>query len=73
LITYRSSKIIEDWKIFKEVIKKTKYLFFDDKIQEIALNNQRPWDLINLVKNCKMPTIEALQYNGCSYIEINNL
>ena len=52
--------MIEDWKIFKHVIKKTKHLFFDEKIQEITSKNQRPWDLINWAKKCKLLVIEAL-------------
>jgi len=36
---YKSSKMIEDWKIFKDVIKKTKHLFFNDEIQEITSKN----------------------------------
>ena len=55
LTRYRSSKIIEDQKTFKEVIKKTKHLFFDNKIQEITSKNKKPWDLMNWVKksaNC---------------------
>jgi len=73
LSNYRSFKMIEDWKIFKEVIKKTKCLFFNDEIQEIALINQRPWDLINWVKKCKLPAIEVLQYNSQLCIKINDL
>ena len=42
LSKYRSSKTIEDWRNFKRVIKKTKYIFFDNKIQEITLKNKRP-------------------------------
>ena len=42
LTRYRSFKTLEDWKVFKEVIKKTKHLFFNNKIQEITLKNRRP-------------------------------
>ena len=42
MTNYKSSKMIEDWKIFKGVVKKTKHLFFNDKIQEITLKNCRP-------------------------------
>jgi len=47
LVKYRSSKKVEDWKAFKETIKKMKRLFFDDKIQEIVSKNQKLWNLIN--------------------------
>ena len=47
LNTYRFSKLLEDWKEFKKIVKKTKHIFFNDKIQEIALKNKRPWDFIN--------------------------
>ena len=36
------SKLTEDWKLFKRVVKKTKRLFFNDKIQEITLKNHKP-------------------------------
>jgi len=55
--------MIEDWKIFKQVIKKIKYIFFDNKIQEIALKNCRLWNLISWVKN-KLPEIKVLQFNS---------
>ena len=68
LMSYRSSKLIEGWKTFKRIIKKTKKLFFNDKIQEFTLKNCRLWDLMIWVKKCKIPAIEVLQYNGQSIL-----
>jgi len=53
-------RILDNRKMFKSTVKKTKYLFFDDKIKEIASKNRRPWELINWVKKQKLLAIEAL-------------
>lgn len=42
LTAYRSSKSVEDEKDFKKTVKITKHTFFNNKIQEITLNNCRP-------------------------------
>ena len=35
--------------------------------------NKRPWNLINWVKKCKLLVIEALQFNSCLYIKLEDL
>lgn len=73
LNTYWAFKSLADWKEFKAYVKKTKKLFFNKKIQEIALKNKQPWDLMNWVKKHKLPAIEALQFNRQLYIELENI
>jgi len=48
-------------------------LFFDNKTQEIALKNKRPWDLINRVKKHKLPASEIMVFNRRPYIELDDL
>jgi len=57
LNTYQQSRHLKDWKKFKRTVKKTKHIFFNEKINE----------------KCKLPAIEAIQHNGRPYIELNNL
>ena len=49
-MAYRASKKVKEWRDFKKTVKTSKHLFFDNKIQEIASKNHRPWDLMNWVK-----------------------
>ena len=50
-----------------------KYIFFDNKIQEIVSKNHRSQNFMSQVKKCKLPAIKVLQFNNQLYIEINNL
>jgi len=70
---YRNSKCLEDWKNFKKAVKNTKWEFFNTKIKEILNKRKGSWELINWIKKRKLPAIEAIKYNGCLYLEIEDL
>jgi len=40
-MAYRASKKVKEWKDFKKMVKNTKWLFFNDKIQKIASKNHK--------------------------------
>ena len=47
LATYQIFRRRIDWIKYKKSVKR---VFFDNRIQEIASTNKRPWNLINWVK-----------------------
>ena len=70
---YWQFQSLKDWKKFKKMVKRTKCVFFDDKINKISNKKCSPWELMNWVNKCKLPAIEFILFNGWSYIELDNL
>jgi hypothetical protein len=52
------------WKSFCHTTHKAKRVFFDACIEEISETNWHPWDLMEWVKQHKLPACEAIQYQG---------
>jgi len=70
---YQTSGNIQHWKEFKTNVYLAKRIFFDEKIQEIAMSNKRPWDLMNWVKKKSLPAVEAISYEGCPCNSLSDL
>jgi len=64
LSQYKLEKSHESWLLFWRAVKAAKRKFFDLRIDEIAGSNKCPWDLMEWVKQRKLPTCGAIQYNG---------
>ena len=70
---YRLTRSLVDWKQFKKMVKSIKYVFFDQKIQEISNKIRDLQELINWIKKRNLPVVEAIKYNNCPCLEIHNL
>jgi len=64
LNNYRTTRNLENWKKFKKVIKNTKRLFFNMKIQEVANKSCGPYELMNWINKHKLPAIKAIKYDS---------
>jgi len=61
---YHETGDINSWKSFKSAVRSAKRAFFDQKIQEIATSNKRPWDLMNWVRKKNLPAIKTIYHEG---------
>ncbi|CAA7263696.1 unnamed protein product [Cyclocybe aegerita] len=57
---YQLSCSLADYNKFKKACKDAKRDFFDERIAEIATSRKRPWDLMEWVKQRKLPPCEAI-------------
>ncbi|CAA7264620.1 unnamed protein product [Cyclocybe aegerita] len=60
---YQLSRSLADYNKFKKVCKDAKRDFFDERIAEITTSCKRLWDLMEWVKQRKLPPCEAIR-NG---------
>ena len=70
---YRESRSRENWKAFKLTVKETKCSFFDNKILKIANCRCGPWELMNWTKKQRLPTTEAIKFNGSPCLLLDSL
>ncbi|KXN80757.1 hypothetical protein AN958_07852 [Leucoagaricus sp. SymC.cos] len=70
---YWESHTPGDWKAFHKTSHLAKRHFFDNHIKEIAVENQRPWDLMAWVKPQQLPPCEAISHQGESCHDIDDL
>ncbi|CAA7264644.1 unnamed protein product [Cyclocybe aegerita] len=60
---YQLSSSLADYNEFKKAYKDAKRDFFDEHIPEITTSGKHPWDLMEWVKQSKLPPCEAIR-NG---------
>ncbi|KAJ2923472.1 hypothetical protein H1R20_g13622, partial [Candolleomyces eurysporus] len=61
---YWQEMMADNHKAFRSAVKAAKCEFFDERIEEVATMNKRPWDLMEWVKERKNPPCEAIQFEG---------
>jgi hypothetical protein len=70
---YREDRSPRKWKSFCHTTCKAKRVFFDAHIEEVSETNMHPWDLMEWVKQHRLPACEAIQYQGQPYHTLESL
>jgi hypothetical protein len=68
-----ASDLPADWMAFKKAMCKSKCKHFDERIDEIAHTNLRPWDLMDWVSLHKTPPVKAILYQGVPCTSLDQL
>ncbi|CAA7270780.1 unnamed protein product [Cyclocybe aegerita] len=70
---YQLSCLLTDYNKFKKACKDTKHDFFNEHIAEITTSCKRPWDLMEWVKQHKLPPCEAIHNGNQPCHDMDNL
>jgi len=73
LTNYRTLRSLDNWKVFKKVIKNTKKAFFNLKIREVADKSHNPWELMKWINKRKLLATEAIKHEGQPCLTLENL
>jgi hypothetical protein len=60
LQAYRETRLPEDWKDYRRIMRQAKRDFFEERIHEVASTNQRAWDLMAWTRKRNLPSHESI-------------
>ena len=73
LTIFWESHLLEDWTVYRQVVKHAKWGYFKECIHEAATTNRRPWDLTAWTWKRNLPSHEAISFRGLPCVELGDL
>jgi hypothetical protein len=73
LQAYRETRLPEDWKDYRRIMRQSKRDFFEKCIREVATTNHRAWDLMAWTRKRNLPSHESISYRGSPCNDLESL